>query len=476
MSIFREYDIRGIFNQDLTQEIVCKIGYLLGCIIKQYDNKVAIGYDARTHSPTLFNWLASGFTSADVRVYNLGMIPTPVAYFCTFRSDIRSSIMITGSHNPPQYNGFKITINQSPFYGKDIQRIGAMLSDTFFEPQQARSIEKFEVLQDYIEFMSNEFSLLKGWKERIVFDCGNGVASLALEKILQKLQLDSVRLYFEPDGTFPNHHPDPSEDKNLLDLKRVLQENNLHIGIAYDGDADRVALVSQKHNFKGDELAILLANDIAKTQPNPIIIGEVKCSQIMYDYINKIGRAVMYKTGHSNLKVKLKELNAALACEMSGHIFFHDRYFGYDDAIYASLRILELIYKENIQKSYENPILPLENVIFSLPKSYSTDEEKIFTHEEKKFQIIRKLEVKLKEIQHANAYNQDSKIPCIREIIDIDGVRVIFTHGWGLVRASNTTPALVTRFEADSKENLIFYKEFLMQLLENIQQSNDEKI
>ncbi|STQ87059.1 phosphomannomutase/phosphoglucomutase [Helicobacter muridarum] len=464
MSIFREYDIRGIFNQDLVQDIVCKIGYILGNIIKKYDSNVAIGYDARTHSTTLFDWLSSGFASADVQVYNLGMIPTPVAYFCTFTTDIKSSVMITGSHNPPEYNGFKITINQAPFYGKDIQDISKILNDVSFPIKQAKVIERFDILQNYIRFISDEFSCLKNWKERVVFDCGNGVASLALEGILQNLNIDSINLYFKPDGTFPNHHPDPSEDNNLADIKETLKQNNLHIGIAYDGDADRVGLVSQRHVFKGDELAILFANDISKTIPNPIIIGEVKCSQVMYDYINKIGKAVMYKTGHSNLKVKLKELNATLACEMSGHIFFNDRYFGYDDAIYASFRILELIYNADQETSCEYAIKPLEDMIFSLPRSYSTDEEKINTTEDKKFLIISNIQECLQSLK-SNQSQDNLKIPLIKDIITIDGVRVIFPNGWGLIRASNTSPVIVTRFEAASMEDLAYYKDFLLDLL-----------
>lgn len=470
MSIFREYDIRGIFEQDLNEEQVFKIGYLLGQKVKESSNKVAIGYDARTHSPTLFTWLSAGFIASGVEVYNLGMIPTPVAYFATFQTDIKSSVMITGSHNPPQYNGFKITINQAPFYGKDIQEIGKKLNSVAFQQTPVTNIQQLNVLDLYIQYLTKEFAILKNWNQKIVFDCGNGVASIALESIIKNLNLQTINLFFEPDGTFPNHHPDPSEDKNLRDLKNALEQNNLHIGIAYDGDADRVALISQKHNFKGDELAILFARDIAENKINPIIIGEVKCSQIMYDEINKIGKAIMYKTGHSNLKVKLKELNADLACEMSGHIFFHDRYFGYDDAIYASLRILELIFKQNQNKQLQNPMEALEQSILTLPKTYSTEEEKIPTTEEKKFQSIENLKKALNNIlqEQQNGINQNKHFPLIKEIIDIDGVRVIFENGWGLVRASNTTPMLVTRFEAYSEYDMKNYKSVLLQLLQEV--------
>ena len=489
MSIFREYDIRGIFQEDLNQEVVVKIGYLLGLEASKYDNKVAIGYDARTHSPTLFEWLSSGFALANIEVYNLGLIPTPVAYFCVFNTDIKSSVMITGSHNPPQYNGFKITINKQPFYGSDIQMLAKKLleldskdssplaqndelfhnntssvmlsgSETSLDSKQNLDskieTKKLDVLKSYIDFMCKEFSFLSNLKESVAFDCGNGVAGVALDEILSRLNIKAERLYFNPDGTFPNHHPDPSEEKNLADLKNVLDSKNINIGIAYDGDADRVALLSRTHNFKGDELAILFAKDIATRKQNPLVIGEVKCSQIMYDEINKFGKAYMYKTGHSNLKVKLKELNADLACEMSGHIFFNDRYFGYDDAIYASLRILEMIYKQG--NELDNAIAPLEEQILSLPKTYSTDEEKISVSEESKFAIIENLKEKLKSV--------DSSFPVIKNLIDIDGVRVIFENGWGLVRASNTTPVLVTRFESYSQSDLEIYKNALLGLLD----------
>ena len=467
MSIFREYDIRGIFGQDLTQEVVVKIGYLLGLQIKQYDNKVAIGYDARTHSTTLFAWLCEGLQANGLEVFNLGMIPTPIAYFCTFTTDIKSSIMITGSHNPPQYNGFKITINQAPFYGRQIEAIGREMANVIIPKITTMQAKKLDVLQSYISYMTKEFSMLKNWDVKIVFDCGNGVAGIALKKIIENLNLQAVPLFFEPDGTFPNHHPDPSEEKNLVAIKQALKDNNAFVGIAFDGDADRVALISQNHNFKGDELAILFARDIAKTIPNPIVIGEVKCSQVMYDCINAVGQSVMYKTGHSNLKVKLKELQAQLACEMSGHIFFNDRYFGYDDAIYAALRILEIIYKENeLHKNLSTPIITLEESINKLPKTYSTQEEKIQTSEEHKFQIIAKLQTTLKDILKAQKEGKETNFPEIREIISIDGVRVVFKEGWGLVRASNTTPMLVTRFEAYTKEKLEHYKNALISLLQ----------
>lgn len=483
MSIFREYDIRGVFEKELHRDNVISIGYLLGERLKKNGEKsIAIGFDARVHSKILFSYLSAGLILNDIEVYNLGLIPTPAAYFTCFNSNIISSVMITGSHNPPEYNGFKITISKAPFYGKDIQQIakdlGKLQNDGGLPSLESKGIDLDKILsfldsktnnlhnrlfnltsmlKEYINFLSTEFKDLGNLKEEIAFDCGNGVAGEALLPILKNLSIKNISIFTDPDGTFPNHHPDPSEEKNLTDLKNLLKTKNIKVGIAFDGDADRVALISQNHIFKGDELAILFARDIATKIDNPIIIGEVKCSMNMYNEIDKIGKSVMYKTGHSNLKVKLKELNATLACEMSGHIFFNDRYFGYDDAIYAALRILELVKNSGIEK--------LESEIKNLPKLFSTDEEKVKTTEERKFKIIENLESKLRQIQ--NKHSAQNSFPEIKKIINIDGVRVIFENGWGLVRASNTTPVLVTRFEATSYELLQKYKNSLLSILED---------
>lgn len=455
-SIFREYDIRGIYEKNLNKEVVFKIGYLLGKrILANKETNVAIGYDARTHSPILFEWLKNGFIKSGVEVFFIGMVPTPVAYFATnfegFKEAIiKSSVMITGSHNPPEYNGFKITLARAPFYGKQITQLGEELKALNLDYCDFKTeSKKIDALDEYQNYFVKHFDRLKNFPYEVVFDYGNGVGAIGLEPVLDRLNIKHKSLFEKPDGTFPNHHPDPSEEENLKDVKNYMKKNNLQIAIAFDGDADRVALMSQGHDFKGDELAILFARNIAKSIKNPIIIGEVKCSQAMYDEIDKIGKSVMYKTGHSNLKVKLKELNAHLAAEMSGHLFFNDRYFGYDDALYAALRALELFLD-----STPNDI---ENEIKSLPTFYSTPEEKIKTTEEKKFIQIENLKKALK--------NPPKDFPNIKNIIDIDGVRVVFENGWGLVRASNTTPVLVTRFEATSKDFSNLYKTKILELL-----------
>ncbi|WP_180763037.1 phosphomannomutase/phosphoglucomutase [Helicobacter sp. 11S02596-1] len=457
-SIFREYDIRGIYDQNLTQDIVFTIGVLLGEHIKQNGStSIFIGYDARTHSPQLYEWLKAGLFQSGIMVYFIGMIPTPVAYFATYNTidgvSSPNSIMITGSHNPPQYNGFKITIARKPFYGKDIKDLGEKLAQNLrtYVPAPIQD-HPINALKAYKDYLIEHFPNLKNFPYPIALDYGNGVGALGLEDVLDALHIPHHALFETPDGSFPNHHPDPSEEKNLTQLKSYLKSHAIPIGLAFDGDADRIALLTANHDYKGDELAILFAKNLSENGISPLVIGEVKCSQIMYDTIDKIGKSVMYKTGHSNLKIKLKELNAHLAAEMSGHMFFNDRYFGYDDAIYAGLRALELFLKQTPKE--------LEATIESLPALYCTPEEKVPASEENKFIIIEKLHEILK--------NPPSDFPKILQIISIDGVRVIFEDGWGLVRASNTTPVLVTRFEAKDKPTADFYKKQLLELIEKI--------
>ncbi len=446
-SIFREYDIRGIVGEDLTKDITKLIGYFLGKRVKEIGDYVSVGYDARIHSPSLFEYLTSGLNFAGIKVLNMGLVPTPVNYFSNFIDfegiTPAASVMITGSHNPKEYNGFKITFNKKPFFKDDIYSLGdEVLKNLDLEIPDSVAFKKIDVKSRYIDFILKEFSSLKGVKGKFVFDCGNGAAGVVIEDILKKLDLNYKTLYCEPDGNFPNHHPDPTIEENLKDIKKELKEW-ADVGFAYDGDADRIAVLTKNKNIKGDELALLFA----KGMENPIVIGEVKCSQVMYDEINKIGKAYMYKTGHSNLKVKLKELNADLAAEVSGHIFFNDRYFGYDDAIYATFRVLELLKKG----------IDLEGELEKIPKTYSTEEIKVKTTEEEKFRIIEKLKELLK--------NPPKDFPKIKDIVEIDGLRVIFENGWGLVRASNTTPVLVTRFESKDKDTAKLYEEKLNEMI-----------
>ncbi len=446
-SIFREYDIRGIFEKELNEQTVKLIGYFLGLHVKKLGGIVAIGYDARSHSPILCDYLISGFNKASCEVLNMGLVATPVNYFANYQSfdgiTPNASVMITGSHNPSEYNGFKITMGKKPFFGEDIYALGRDILDNLdLKIEDNTACKLIDAKNRYIDFLVKEFEHLKGFDKKFVIDCGNGVAGVVVPQIFDRLGFDYKSLFEEPDGTFPNHHPDPTVEENLVDIKRELK-GDCEYGFAYDGDADRLAFLTQKHNVKGDIMAILYSEQMK----NPVVIGEVKCSQIMYDIINSYGTAVMYKTGHSNLKVKIAELNADFAAEVSGHLFFNDRYFGYDDAIYATLRMIELIKNG----------LDVDKRIDSLPVVYSTEEIKVETSEDEKFLLIDKLKELLK--------NPPKDFPKIVDIIDVDGVRVIFEDGWGLVRASNTTPVLVTRFESTDKEKAKEYEEKINNLI-----------
>jgi len=454
-NIFREYDIRGIFQKELNRETVFWIGHFVGKKIKEHGEYISVGYDARVHSVTLFQYLSAGLSSAGLTVLDIGLVPTPNNYFTNYNEfdgiTPSGSIMITGSHNPPEYNGFKITVNKLPFFGDDIYSVGekiaeAIRKDLKIEKQNIKVIE-VPAKEIYISYLVNQFQHLKNFKDSIVYDVGNGVAGVVIDKVFDRLGIDAKGLFTNPDGTFPNHHPDPTEEKNLTDIKRELNSGKYKVGFAFDGDADRIAVLTKKNSIKGDTLALILSAGMK----NPTVIGEVKCSQIMYDLIEKRGgKAVMYKTGHSNLKVKIRELNADLAAEVSGHIFFNDRYFGYDDAIYTTLRVMELMLDG----------IDLDDEVSKLPKLFSTEEIKIKTTEDKKFEIVAKLKNILK--------TPPKGFPEIRKIIDIDGVRVVFKNGWGLVRASNTTPVLVTRFEADNEKNLEIYQIELNKLISEL--------
>ena len=447
MSIYREYDIRGIYEKELNEQSVTRIGFVLASKIK--GEYVAVGYDARSHSPILFEYLVAGLNAGGKKVLGMGLVPTPVNYFTNYQDwdgiTPSASVMITGSHNPSEYNGFKITVDKAPFFSEDIYALGRECDAMDSIPQaKTREVTEIDAVTRYVDFLVNEFQHLKAMPTKIAYDCGNGVAGVVTEDIFKALELKTTGLYVEPDGTFPNHHPDPSDEHNLVDVKKLLTEGN-DIAFAYDGDADRIAVLTHENNIKGDMMAILYAMKMDK----PTVIGEVKCSQLMYDELERRGcKAIMYKTGHSNIKVKMKETNADLACEVSGHIFFKDRYFGYDDAIYATLRMLELLHDG----------IGLDAELAKLPIVYSTPEIKIHTTEEEKFELIEIIKKLLKK--------PSPTFPEIKEIIDIDGVRIRFTNGWGLVRASNTTPVLVTRFESTLEKDAKRYRASVNDLID----------
>ena len=334
--IFREYDIRGLVDEQLNDASVKAIGKALGEQIKKRGAKrVSVGYDARTHAPMLFSALVSGLNAQGLELFDIGLAPTPVGYFSVFSGEFDANVMITGSHNPKEYNGFKITIGTDSFFGKDLEALGAVVESMLkADPLSAnitadKRVQKFDILSKYEDFYAKNFSHLKGFALPFVCDFGNGAAGVAASRIIKALNLNAKMLYAEPDGNFPNHHPDPSIEANLADLKAELKASGAKIGFGFDGDGDRIAVLCGERSIKGDELAYLYTLNMK----NPRVLGEVKCSQNMYDEINKLGSAFMGKTGHSNIKKAMKELNIDMAAEVSGHIFFKERYFGFDDAL-----------------------------------------------------------------------------------------------------------------------------------------------
>jgi phosphomannomutase/phosphoglucomutase len=434
--IFREYDIRGIYGTELTDENAYLIGKAFISLIKKDTDKepkkLSIGMDARLHSEKLKRSLIKGITESGVNVIDLGMCPTPLQYFSLFRLPLDGGIMITGSHNPPEYNGFKLSIGKETIFGEKIKLLRKIILDKDFITNEKRgTVETYDIIEDYKNFMIDQFSSFEGIK--LVIDSGNGVAGLVAPEIFKKLGAEVIELFSEPDGRFPNHHPDPVVLENIQILRDTVLKEKAHIGIGYDGDADRLGVIDENGNVVwGDQLMIIFARDVLSKNPHAKIIGEVKCSQIMYEEIKNMGGIpIMWKTGHSLIKKKMKEENALLAGEMSGHIFFNDRYFGYDDAIYASLRLVDIM-KRNC-KPYG-----LSQLLKGIKSCHISPEIRINCPDDKKFIIVEKIK------EHFNKY----------ECITIDGVRINFPKGWALLRASNTQPVLVLRFEAETEEAL----------------------
>ena len=456
-TIFRQYDIRGIINDDLNSLNSKLIGYFLGLTIKEkIENSpyIIVGYDIRTHSNMLFEALISGLNQSGCNVLNIGLVATGVNYFAAYQEykinnqtiKPNASVMITGSHNAKKYNGFKITINNEPFFGDEL----LALYYKILENQNIKINDNFNFIEIdakslYVDYMVNQFSHLKNFKTSFAIDCGNGVANTVLCEILDKLNLNYQGLHLTPDGEFPNHHPDPTNEKNLVDLKTLLKDD-CNLGFAYDGDADRIAVLTQKYNIKGDMLALLFS----KTMKNPVIIGEVTYSQNIFDELNHKTKTIMDKTGYSNLRLKLKELNADLAAEVSGHIFFNDRYYGFDDAIYATFRVIEILYKG----------IDLDFELDKLPKVYTSSNIELEVEEKNKFLIIKKIEEKLNQIQRG--------FPIIKDILKIDGLRINFEYGWALIRASNTNALIMTKYEATSYATAMSYKKAVENIINEV--------
>ena len=429
--IFRQYDIRGIVGQDLTPETVELLGKGIGTYFRQRDSReVALGRDGRLSSPQFAKSFTTGLLSTGCRVIDLGTVPTPLLYFSIYFKNYEAGVMITGSHNPPEYNGFKMMLGKDTLFGDDIQDIYSLIHSGQFVEEEGGSVRTYDITPEYEEYVLNNISLQK--KLKIVVDAGNGTAGVVAVPIFKKLGCDVIELYCEVDGNFPNHHPDPTLPEALEDLIQKVSEEKADLGFAYDGDGDRIGVIDNLGQIIwGDKLMIVFARDILASNPGAAIISEVKASKLLYDEIENLGgRAIMWKTGHSFIKKKIKEEKALFAGEMSGHIFFADRFFGFDDAIYSSARLLELMSRS--EKT-------LSQSLSDLPKMYSTPKIRVYASDQVKFIIVDEVKKELAK-----------KYP----IIDIDGVRAIYPNGWAFVRPSNTQEILFLRFEADSETNL----------------------
>lgn len=428
--IFREYDIRGIVGDDFTLEEMERFGRGYGTYLRTAGGKrVAVGRDCRLSSPGIRDMVVKGLLGSGLDVVDVGMCPTPVLYFALRHLEVDGGLMITASHNPPQYNGFKVCVGTETIFGEQLQELRRTVEAGRFSSGEGK-LSNYDILTPYCKHLAGNLKLER--PVRLAVDCGNGTAGLAAGHVLGALGCTPVELFTEPDGRFPNHDPDPTVLENLSKIRQVVLEEKLELGIAFDGDGDRLGVVDQRGQvIPGDMLMVIFARDILKRIPGATFIGEVKCSQRMYEDIKaRGGKAVMWKTGHSLIKSKMKEEKAVLAGEMSGHLFFADRYFGYDDALYAACRLLEILSRDN---------KPLSSYLEDLPPAVATPEIRVACPEEKKFQVVEKV----------LAFFRQS-----HPVIDVDGARVIFPEGWGLVRASNTSPVLVLRFEAKDPEGL----------------------
>jgi phosphomannomutase / phosphoglucomutase len=430
--VFREYDIRGVVERDFDDDFVRDLGRAYATILHRAGKQtITIGRDCRLSSDPLRDLLLEGLLPAGINVVDVGVVPTPLLYFSVLHWKMDGGVMITGSHNAAEYNGFKLGVGPTTIYGTEIQRVREIIEKREFVAGGGPGrLTARLVIPDYNEFILSRFKLTRGLK--VAVDAGNGCGGAVAAPLMRQLGLDTIELFIEMDGRFPNHHPDPTVEENMRDLIAAVKKNRAAIGIAYDGDADRVGAVDENGRIVwGDELMVVFSRAILKERPGAAIIGDVKSSQRLYDDIAQHGgRPIMWKTGHSLIKAKLHAEHAALAGEMSGHMFFADRYYGFDDAIYASFRLLEIVSREG---------RGLAQILADLPKSSFTPEIRFDCPDDRKFEIVRRAAEFFRK-QH--------------DVIDIDGVRVNFGDGWGLVRASNTQPALVMRFEAKSPERL----------------------
>lgn len=435
--IFREYDIRGVYNKHFDNDFAYNLGRSYVVYMKEFakvsNPMIVLGHDARLSSPDIVKSLAKGILESGGSVKHIGLVTTPVCYFSTFQVDgVNGAIMVTGSHNPPEYNGFKISVGKGTIFGEEIQKLRRIMEKGEYLKGTGGTESKHDIFPAYLERYHQEFGQLKDVK--VVLDCGNGAAGSIVKKLFETVGLKPTILFEKPDGTFPNHHPDPTVEENLVDLAAQVKKENAVCGIGFDGDADRIGVVDHTGRMVyGDELMVIISRSILEKTKGAKIIGDVKCSDRLYHDIAKHGGVpIMWKTGHSLVKEKIKVEHAPFGGEMSGHIFFADRNYGYDDAPYAALRLVEIISKTG---------KTIPQLLEGLPPAFNTPEIRIDTTEEKKVLIVQKM-------KEAFPGGSDYKVDLT------DGIRLSFADGWALCRSSNTQPVLVVRYESSTQEGL----------------------
>jgi phosphomannomutase/phosphoglucomutase len=433
-TIFREYDIRGIADTELSSSDIVDLGRGLGTLLQRKSGRsISLGRDCRLSSPRLRDALIEGLMDSGCQVTDIGVVPTPVLYFSAVHLEADGAVMITGSHNPSEFNGFKTVCGSGTLHGETIQEVRRIIETRDFLHGRGSHAD-MDVIPAYLDEVSPQFDFPR--RVKVVLDAGNGTAGPVAHRLFERLNCEVTELFFDMDGRFPNHHPDPTVPANLKHLQDAVRAQKADLGIAFDGDSDRIGAVDENGAvIYGDMLLLIFGREILTRKPGATFIGEVKCSQLLYDELARLGgNPIMYKTGHSLIKAKMKEEHAELAGEMSGHMFFADRYLGYDDALYAACRLIEIVARSG---------KPLSAQLAGLPKLVSTPEIRVDCPDEAKFHVVERV---------AERFQKTHKV------IGVDGARVLFDHGWGLLRASNTQPVLVMRFEAESEDWLQKYR------------------
>lgn len=449
--ILREYDIRGQLGKNLHVADAYAVGLAFGTYVRRRGgSRVCVGYDGRESSPVFAKAVIDGLMATGIEVDAVGLGPTPMLYFAVKDRMTDGGVMITGSHNPSDYNGFKMTLQSGPVFGEAVQEIGRIAHDGDYETGEG-SLREIDIQDQYVDRILRDYNG-QNRPLKVAWDCGNGASGEIVRRLAKKLPGEHVLLFDEIDGSFPNHHPDPTVDKNLADLIRVVREQGCDLGVAFDGDADRIGAVDEQGNvLRCDSLIAIYAREILEEHPGAPIIGDVKCSQVMYDEINRLGgQAVMWKTGHSLIKAKMAEMKAPLAGELSGHIFFGDKWYGFDDGIYCAIRLMNEVCDTDG---------PASGLTAHLPEICNTPEIRFEVDEARKFELVQQVAATVRA-----ATADDKSIT----VIDIDGVRVKTEHGWWLLRASNTQNVLVTRAEADSPEHLAALKDMVVREVKKV--------